>query len=212
LIHNLKHTIMSVAALNFKGKPIDEKIVSTRNIVNATTGNINYTSPSPSLANITTSVNALEQASLNAKDGGKAKTTALRIANTSHNKLMASFTLYVNLTSGGDKEKIESTTLNVKGKSGKPAPMTKVMSVRGKAGFFSGQINVRWKGIRNAKSYIAHKSANGNDNWVNTECTSTKASMKITGLATETAIFIRVAAINSLGKGAWSDPIRVMAG
>jgi len=51
--------------------PIEKKIVKTRFIVTSMTGNVNFTTPSPTLATITANVNALESASLAAKGGGK---------------------------------------------------------------------------------------------------------------------------------------------
>jgi len=58
--------------------PIEKKIVKTRFIVASMTGNANFTTPSPTLAIITTNVNALEAASIAAKGGGKDDTANMR--------------------------------------------------------------------------------------------------------------------------------------
>ena len=47
--------------------PIEKKIVKTRSIVSSMTGNANFGTPSPTLATITTNVNAVEAASIAAK-------------------------------------------------------------------------------------------------------------------------------------------------
>src|SRR5258708_19538283 len=54
--------------------PIEKKIGKTRFIVTSMTGNVNFTTPSPTLVTITNNVNALENATIAAKGGGKDET------------------------------------------------------------------------------------------------------------------------------------------
>jgi hypothetical protein len=57
--------------LAFARKIVTELIAFARNVVTLMTGNPQYPTPSPSLAMITTAVNALETAVHDALDGGK---------------------------------------------------------------------------------------------------------------------------------------------
>ena len=203
---------MSIAALNFRGLTIIEKIYRTRFIVDRTTENSNFVDPSPSLMDIETSVNYLESKNNLLIEGSIVNKLKLNIALLFHNKLMASFTSYVQLKSGGDAVKIKSSGLDVKQHSGKSKKLGKVCYVKAKPGNDSGQVDAKWKLVKGTKLYISHKSPNGINGWVNTDCTSTKVKMTITGLISEQPVWLRFAAVNSLGNGEWSEPVRVMAG
>ena len=126
-------------------------------------------------------------------------------------KLMVTFLAYVQLTSGGDQVKIESTSLSVKGAKSSPHPMGKLLGASGTVGNFAGQSLLKWKKMVGAKYYTIQKSADGVTNWaaVGEPVTITKAT--ITGLVPETGAYYRIAAGNSTGIGAWCNPFRVMA-
>jgi len=202
---------MSVAALNFRGLTIVEKVARTKFIVSKTTNNNNYFDPSPSLEDITDSVNDLESKNSMLDDGSGVNKLKLKMANLFHNKIMASFTSYIQLKSGGDAIKIQSSGLDVKHNSNKSKQLGKVCNVKAKPGDFSGQVIAKWKLVKGTKMYISHKSPNGIDGWISTDCTSTKVKVTITGLVSEQPIWLRFAAVNSLGHGEWSEPVRVMA-
>ena len=53
---------MAKVKLNFRRLSVPEKIAKARQIINALTGNTNFSNPTPPLATITASVNALDGA------------------------------------------------------------------------------------------------------------------------------------------------------
>ncbi len=207
----LKQTNMSVAALNFRGLTIIEKVARTKFIVSKTERNNNFVEPSPSLEEITESVNDLESKNSLLNEGSGVNKLKLKIANLFHNKIMADFTSYVQSKSGGDAVKIQSSGLDVKHNSNKSKLLAKVCNVKARPGDFSGEVVAKWKLVKGTKLYISHKSLNGLEGWISTDCTSTKVKMTITGLVSEQPIWLRFAAVNSLGHGEWSEPVRVMA-
>jgi len=202
---------MAKPVLKFGNLPIVKRVSRTRQIVIATTGNANYTDPVPSLASITTSVNLLEADDLAAKDGPASAMTARNLQNKSHLGVMNQFVTYVEVASGGDQVKIETTTLAVKALPGASVAMGKVTGVKGKVGSFAGQSDLSWKKMVGANFYQVQRSADGTTLWADQGEAVTKARTTINGMVSESGSFFRVAAGNTLGIGSWSDPIRVMA-
>ena len=202
---------MAKPALNFSKLSIGAKILRIRQIVLATTGNFVYTTPSPTLAAITTAVDQLEEDQLAMTDGGTSATTIRNAQADYVMGLMNKFVAYVTITSGGDQIKIESTTLAVRKMPTVQGIMPKVLSLAGKAGLFPGDVILKWKAVVGKKYYYIQKSADGLTNWANEGEPCTKASVTISGLVTETASFFRVSAGNTVGLGPYSDPVRVMS-
>ena len=201
---------MAKSALNFSKLFIVGKILRIRQIVRATTGNSVYTTPSPTLAAITTAVDQLEDDQLAMKTGGSSATTIRDAQDTYLMGMMVKFLAYVTITSGGDQIKIESTTLAVRKSPTPQGIMPQVLSLAGKAGLFPGNVKLKWKAIAGKKYYNIQKSADGLTGWANEGEPVTKASATISGLVTETVSFFRVAAGNVLGLGPYSDPARAM--
>src|SRR5258708_25791293 len=77
-LHNQKKIMKTLVKMGLSQMPIEKKIVNTRFMVTSMTGNANFGTPNPTLATITTNVNALEAASIAAKGGGKDETANMR--------------------------------------------------------------------------------------------------------------------------------------
>jgi len=202
---------MATPVLGFTRMSVGQRILATRALVKKMTGNSVYTTPKPLLADITASVDLLEAAKLASKNGTPAQTTALKLQNKAHLALMNSLLLYVATTSGGDKQKIEDLGLAVKKAAGVPPKMTRIIVVHGNVGSFAGESTLVWVSVFGAKYYLIQKSADGLTDWLTLTNPPTKCKMLITGLVPETASYYRIAAGNTLGIGAYTDPIRVMS-
>ena len=202
---------MAKPVLNFSKLSIGAKILRIRQIVLATTGNSVYTTPSPTLAAITTAVDQLEEDQLAMKDGGTSATTIRNAQADYVMGMMNEFLAYVTIASGGDQIKIESTTLAVRKMPSKQGIMSQVLSLAGKAGLFPGDVILKWKAIAVTKYYYLQKSADGLTNWANEGEPCTKSTVTVSGLVPETASFFRVSAGNVQGLGPYSSPVRVMS-
>ena len=202
---------MAKPVLKFGNLPIVKRVSRSRQIVIATTGNANYPTPAPSLASITASVNLLEADDIAAKDGPKSAMTTRNKQNKSHTLLMNQFVTYVEVASGGDQAKIESTTLEVKATPGASVAMGKVEGVKGSVGDFAGESKLSWKKMVGANFYQIQRSADGKTLWADEGEAVTKTKTVITGMVPETGSYYRIAAGNTLGIGSWSDPLKVMA-
>jgi len=202
---------MAKPVLKFGKLPIEKRITRTREIVTATTGNINFTTPIPSLTTITTSVDLLEAKNIAARTGPPSAMTTRDLQNKSHLLLMNQFVTYVEVASGGDQVKIETTTLVVKAMASPSVEMEKVTGVKGTVGKFAGNSNLSWLKVAGASFYQVQRSADGATLWADEGEAVTKRKTVVTGMIPETPSYFRVAAGNGLGIGSWSDPIKVMA-
>ena len=202
---------MAEAVLKFSGLTVGQKILRIRAIVVATTGNSVYATPNPTLAAITAAVNQLEVDEADVENSVHGAVTIRDLQETVVDNMMIVFLAYVQVTSGGDQVKIESTTISVKGAPSVPHPMGKLLGASGTAGNFTGQSLLKWKKMEGAKYYVIATSVDGLTNWTAIGEPVTKTKATITGLVAETGAFYRIAAGNSTGIGAWCNPIRVMS-
>lgn len=202
---------MAKPALNFSKLSVGGRILRIRQIVIATTGNSVYATPTPTLAAITTAVNQLEANQLALKNGGPQATKTRNTQSKLVMALMNSFVAYVYLTSGGDEIKIGSTTLDIIQPPTPAGIAGQVMNLRGTAGVFPGNVNLKWNAMKGIKYYYIQKSEDGLTGWASEGEPVTMSAAVITGLVSETASFFRVAAGNVLGLGPNSDPVRVVA-
>ena len=89
-------------SLSFAGKINTDLIAFVRNVIALTTGNPKYPTPSPSLATITTSVDAFEVAVQDAFDGGRIAMATRKAARVELLSLMRQLAAYVQGNCEGD--------------------------------------------------------------------------------------------------------------
>ena len=193
---------MSIAVLNFKDLTIP----------NHTKENINFPCPIPTIADITTSVDLLESLYSAAQNRDHICVTKMNRQEKKHYALMMHYVEYVQAESGGDEIKIISTTLDVKKLGGKSNVLHAVANLRQMKGGNEGEVRMRWKMLRGARSYVSQTSTSWNKGWRYTDYAGTKSTLLIGKLVHESYMWVRIAGINSMGIGAWSEPVRVKVG
>lgn len=203
---------MSIAVLNFKDLTIPEQVLKTRNIINHTDNNADFPNPIPSIADITASTNLLEATYLLAAHRGHNFVTKMNRQEKNHYALMMLFVGYVQDESGGDEIKIISTALDVKKRGGKSKMLAAVTNVRQLKWGREGEVRVRWDLLKGARSFVSQTSVNWKKGWQYTDFAGTKTTLVIGKLVQEGYTWVRIAGINSMGIGAWSNPVRVKVG
>ena len=179
-------------------------ILKARTLVSRIDGNKHFTSPNPSLEEISAAATALENAYEDAKDGSKVQKIALRQCTSVLIGLIKSLGAYVQSVSAGEEDIIASSGFDIRRQRTAPLPTDTPGSVRGRATEHPGEIVLRWAAAAGAKSYIAQMSTDG-ANW--TICgVSTKTRLVVSGLPEGSKAFFRVSAIGTLGQSGWSDP------
>jgi hypothetical protein len=190
---------------------VPAKIQFTRQIVLDMSNNPNFAAPSPELDTLSEAAAALELAynsALQARANAKTQTSIMGQKSATLDLLLMQEASYVQNSSGGDKAKIESAGFDVRdtptpiGQLPPPAEPKAVPSAH------SGSINLSWKKVRGAKSYLIERALDSNQplEWA-VATMSTKTKVLVNTMTSGLRYWFRVAAVGSAGPGAWSEPI-----
>ncbi len=145
-------------SLKLEERTAAEKVEFAKSIVIAMTGNANFTTPNPSLAAVTTGANNLDSAITAAADGGKSKTLAMNTKETALNDLLTQLGAYVENIANGNETIIRSAGMDARvGKSAPQIPDAPI-NVSATTGTEEGEIELKWKGVKNARVYVIEVS------------------------------------------------------
>jgi hypothetical protein len=204
------NTTMAKVKFTLKNVPDVEAIQTCNNLKTALTGNANFPTPPVTLAAfgtaITTGQTKLTTAE-NAQATAKQATADKDLAIAAMAGMAMQIVGYVDTTANGDESKILSAGLSVRaGRSPVSAP-SQVMNLSLTAGDDDGSLDVHWDAQDKVKSYEVQVSPDPftTTSFV-TKDTVTKSSVTLDSLTSGSKVWVRVRAINSKGKGAWSDP------
>lgn len=207
--------IMAKVKIALSRLSIPAKIQKLRQIITAMTGNANFTTPSPTLASITTLINDLETKFNTAQT---ARTTAQQMTDLqdlAEKALDAAMTLlvsYAENVTGGDGAKLQSGGFDLRDPSAPigdlPAPANLIATI----GDNDGEIDLDWDSVRGAGSYVVERSADPPTatSWQMIK-TFKPSKGTISGLTSGTKNWFRVAAVGTAGQSPWSDPATKIA-
>jgi hypothetical protein len=204
------NTNMARVKFTLKNTPDLEVIQACNNLKTALTGNATFPTPPVTLTAFGTAITAAQTkltAADNAQATAKQATTDKDTAIATLTALAMQIVGYVDTTAAGDASKILSAGLSVRAaKSPKPVP-GQVQNLSLTAGDNGGVLDAHWDSLRGAKSFeVQVKLEPMTATSFVTADTVTRSSATLRGLTSGTRVWVRVRAINSAGKGAWSDP------
>ncbi|HEX8500280.1 MAG TPA: fibronectin type III domain-containing protein [Pyrinomonadaceae bacterium] len=202
---------MARIKLNLRSLSIPEKIARSKQIVAALTGNPNFTSPHPPLAQVTAAVNELEaaaDAAQAARQEAKARTATQNTKEEALDQILTQLVAHVESVAGNDQELIMSAGLDVRGA---PAPAASTPaappSLTATAGEHEGEIDLSWDAVRGARSYVVERSPDPpTESSYTHAAVSTRSRTTIEGLTSGTRYWFRVAAVTTAGQSPWSNP------
>jgi len=200
---------MPKVKLNLRNLTIPEKIARARQIVGAMTGNANFTTPHPTLAEVTTAADALETAA-NAAQAARLEARRLTGArDTQEDELVQLITQlggYVESVAGGDEAKIMSAGLETRAaatpdNSAPAAPETLTATT----GNQEGEIELSWDAVRGARSYVVERATDPQAGPWTASGVAPRSSLLIEGLESGKRYHFRVAAVTLNGQSPWSN-------
>lgn len=198
---------MSRIKIDFN-KPVTEQVAKSRDIQTKMTGNPNFLTPNPTLAQLKTATDDLENAYADALNRDKAKKALMRIARQVLKDFIVKLADYIQIASDGDETKILSSGFGVR-KVPTPVSVPNVpVDVKVIATEFDSELDVTFKSTKGAITYVMELC---NDPLVEKNFSpveiSTRSSIRVKNLAPGTKYWFRVLAVNAAGKSGWSPPV-----
>jgi hypothetical protein len=200
---------MAKIKLNLFSLTEEQLLQKALDIKSGLTGNANFTTPTPSIAAVTTLITtaqsqltACNAAQAAAKQATTDKNTAMDALRTA----LATWGDYVQLTSGGDVSKIQSARIDVQSARTPTVIPNQVMNLAITASDNAGELDLQWDSLPNAKSYEIQISPDPvtATSWVS-QPSVTRSQASITGLTSGARMWVRVRAVNAAGQGPWAD-------
>ena len=207
---------MKKVRLDLKSKNVPQKIEDGKKIVKSVTGNVNFATPLPTLASVTTAVTNLETAfndAENARKQAQSKTVFMHQMEAVYDNLLTQLGNYVENTANGDEAKTKSAGMDVKGEAVSTMSLVaKPFNVHAAEGEKDGEVLLQWNKIDGAKSYTIDLCPDPIDaaKWTHAAVV-TKTRAEIANLTSGQRYWFRVAGINTNGQSGWSDPATKIA-
>jgi hypothetical protein len=206
---------MAKVKLDFKRLPLAEKIVRAQQIVKNLTGNPDFPNPTPPLAQITATVQALEAKIVQtqaARQAARALTAEQNDLEDQLDQEMDQIGSHIESTSGGNEKKILSAGVGVRSTSAATHDVTAPAAFSLTEGDHNRELKAHWDRVASARSYVLERSADPptETSWVHEKVVTT-SSTTVSGLTSGVRYWFRVAAIGASGQSGWSDPATKIA-
>jgi hypothetical protein len=128
-------------------------VLQAQNIVAGLTGNASFPTPEPTLETVSTAITAFTDALEAAREGSRTLITIKNTRRAELEALLRTLGAYVTLAANGDKAKLQSSLFPL-AKDGEPTPpIAAPQNLEVTSGANSGEMLVRVKAVRGAKSY-----------------------------------------------------------
>ncbi len=196
--------------LALKDESVVQKIAQARAIVKAMTGNATFPTPSPGLGAVGTATTKLEtdyNVLQNLRQQAQAQTVIVAASKAALDEVLSRLGAYVSTITNGDETAIRSAGMDVRNATVPIGQLPAPIDLRVTTGDRDGEIDVQWKRVKGANSYVVEQTADAAaaTGWKSAGVT-TKSKQVLTGLTTGQKYWFRVAAIGAAGQSPWSDP------
>ena len=170
------------------------------------TGNANFPTTSPTIAQLTTAHDELAAFILSASNGDRIQIELRDNQQKACEDLIRTLSYDIQHQSKGDAEKIHSAGFATRNAKTPPALPSQVLNLKVKTTAFGGQLKLRWKAVKYKLAYVVFISENPTDesSWKIVDKTG-KANLVAKDLKPGTTYYFRVFAFNSLGDGPPSE-------
>ena len=187
---------------------VSERITLSGTIVAKMTGNPNFVTPVPALADVTAKTTAALTAYQTAevkRSDAKGATEDLADAAKALDLILTQTALYVENISAGNESKILSAGMSIRDTATPVGQLLPPLALSCMAGNNDGEIDLNWEPVRGANSYLIQMTTDPNvpDSWSN-KANATESYAVILGLTSGNKYWFRVAGIGAAGQGAFS--------
>lgn len=201
--------------LNLGQLTIPAKIELAQAIVTDMTGNVSFPTPMPALAAVTAAVDALSEKSQAARSARLAAVTATAeqdSAAVALDTLLGQLGSYVNMIANGDADVIRSAGMGVRAEPTPATPLDAPVIKYATVPSERGAVDLTWVPLASAKMYVIEHTPDmsGQAGWTN-GADFTRSRGTVSGLTPGQRYLFRVAGVNVVGKGPWSQTVEQLA-
>jgi len=201
---------MATIAVNTSRLPIPDKLIKGNEIITKSTANPDVPGNAALVTSLTAAQAALVATNAAAEGNrlaGVQLTKARDAALGTWNAAVVALAGFTESATDGDAVKILTTGYTVRAEAAAPQPVAPVINVHVSYTGMPGYSEVRWKRESNADAYVVQRSPEPitEASWVNVG-TVTEAKFEGNGVTPGQKYWYRVAGVNRLGQGPWSDP------
>ena len=182
-------------------------------IVTKMTGNVNFPDPTPSLADLTTANEALSAANTAASSGDR---DAILLRNNQEQvvaNMLRTLASYITMVSNGDGAIIQSSGFELQNLPEPQPNLTRPADVKSVRGQQAGEVEVSWKSVQGAMSYLVEMTTGEPSDpasvWT-TVAITTKVKAIFSNLDIGNFYYYRVRALGRNNESSWSDISMVM--
>ena len=204
---------MRIIKAGLKGLKASDLVGKCEHVEGEMTGNANFTTPTPSLADVTAARTKLVSAIKDAESGAHAAIATKNEAAKTLSAILVKLARYVNSVAGGDVDKAVSSGFEL---AKVPDPIDKLEApskMEGSTGSIAGEVDLRWKGVRGGRLYQVYMCTGDPSTdgvWTIVGMTS-KARFTMKGLITDKKYSFRVTALGVVGEGPASEVVLAKA-
>jgi hypothetical protein len=201
---------MAIIVLNISKLTNLAQIAKVGDIITKSTANPNVPGNAAPLALLVTTQEAYADANAAWEAYKTAGQTLLAARDTAKESCLQALTglaAFTEMVTEGDVEKITSAGFDVRSAPSTPQPVEQILNVRVSFTATPGHSEVTWKRDPRAEAYVLARSPDPitPESWVNV-ATVTGVKYEGNGATPGQKYWYRVAGVNKLGQGPWSEP------
>lgn len=201
---------MRQAKAGITGLSPTDKVAKALLVETKMTGNADFPTPDPTLAELKAGREALEAAITEAAGGDHAKIFARNVAEAALDDLLVRMALYVTNTSAGNELEILSSGFELRKQPEPIGPLDAPEDLEARTGAKPGEVDLRCKPVKGAYYYQVQINATDPDveaNWTLLALVS-RASYQATALDPGKHYWFRMSALGAAGASPYSDPAK----
>lgn len=187
-----------------------DKVAKALLVETKMTGNAEFPTPNPTLAELKVGRETLETAIVEAAGGDHAKVFARNVAEAALDDLLVRMAMYVSNTSAGNELTILSSGFELRKQPESIGPLDAPPDLEARTGALPGTIDLRCKPVKGAYYYQVQVNATDPDveaNWAPIAFIS-RASYTAIGLDPGKHYWFRMTALGAAGASPFSDPAK----
>ncbi len=205
---------MSILRMGLSGLTPESLSTKAQNLVDDMTGNANFATPQPALADITAKRGELDNWINQSSFGDKRAIENRNTVYTELQEMLRTLAQYVSMTAKGDGNVILSSGFELRRENSPTPPLSQPVDLSVNRTDYPGQVKLDWKRVKGSLTYVVEMTDQNPELettvWTTTGMTS-KSQMVIADLTFGNYYYFRVKAVGNKNESPFSEVAFVRA-